>query len=250
MTTMSALSKLTNVEAKIFAREPLAMFWGLVFPAALLLVLGLFFPGANTPSPDLGGFRLVDLYAPIVLALALATLAFTTLPAILATYRERGVLRRLQTTPVNPWRLVSAQLIVQVSVALIAGALAVAIGAIVFDIPLPESPIAFLGVYLLAAASMLAIGLLIGAVAPTVSSGQGIGMAVYFPMLFFAGVYFPRQVMPEGLQTVSDLTPAGAAVQALSDTWSGLAPSTSNLIVMAAYAIGAGVLAALVFRWE
>jgi ABC-2 type transport system permease protein len=247
---MSALSKMTTVEAKLFAREPLAMFWGLVFPAALLLVLGLFFPGADTPSPDLGGFRLVDLYAPIVVALALATLAFATLPAILATYRERGVLRRLQTTPVNPWRLVSAQLIVQVAVALMAGAGAIAVGAIVFHIPLPGSPVSFALVYLLAAASMLAIGLLIGAVAPTVSSGQGIGMAVYFPMLFFAGVYFPRQAMPQGLKTLSDLTPAGAAVQAISDTWAGTAPSTSNLIVMAAYAIGAGVLAALVFRWE
>jgi ABC-2 type transport system permease protein len=139
---------------------------------------------------------------------------------------------------------------IQATVALIAGGLAVAAGAIVFDIPLPESPVAFVLVYLLGAASMLAIGLLIGAVAPTVSSGQAIGMAVYFPMLFFAGVYFPRQAMPEGLKTVSDLTPAGAAVQALTDTWSGVAPSTSNLIVMAAYAIGAGVLAALVFRWE
>ena len=247
---MSALSKMTSVEAKLFRREPIAMFWGLAFPAALLLVLGLFFPGADTPSDDLGGFRLVDLYAPIVLALALATLAFATLPAILATYRERGVLRRLETTPVNPWRLVSAQLIVQVSVALIAGGLAVAAGVIVFDIPVPASPLMFLAVYLLAAASMLAIGLLIGAVAPTVSSGQGIGMAVYFPMLFFAGVYFPRQAFPEGLKTVSDLTPAGAAVQALSDSWAGAAPPTSSLIVMAAYAIGASVLAALMFRWE
>ena len=247
---MYALSKVTTIEAKLFAREPLAMFWGLVFPAVLLLVLGLFFPGASTPSPDLGGYRLVDLYAPIVLALALATLAFATLPAILATYRERGVLRRLETTPVNPWRLVSAQLIVQVAAALITGGAAVAVGAIVFDITLPQSPIAFAFVYLLAAASMLALGLLIGAVAPTVASGQGIGMAVYFPMLFFAGVYFPRGAMPPGLLAVSDLTPAGAAVQALSDTWSGVAPSTSNLIVMAAYAIGASVLAALVFRWE
>jgi ABC-2 type transport system permease protein len=247
---MSALAKLTTIEGKLFAREPMAMFWGLAFPALLLLVLGLFFPGADTPSPDLGGYRLVDLYAPIVLALALATLAFVTLPVILATYRERGVLRRLQTTPVNPWRMVSAQLIVQVAVALVAGAIAVAIAVFVFDIPLPESPVVFALVYLLAAASMLAIGLLIGAVAPTVSSGQGIGMAVYFPMLFFAGVYFPRQVMPEGLRTVSDLTPAGAAVQAITDAWSGAAVSTSSLLVMAAYAIGASVLAALVFRWE
>ena len=247
---MSALTKLTTVEGKLFAREPLAMFWGLIFPAVLLIALGLFFPGFDSPNPDLGGFRLIDLYAPIVLALALATLAFTTLPVILATYRERGVLRRLQTTPVSPWRLVTAQLIIQMVIAGLAAALAIGVGAVVFDIPLPQNPGGFVMVYGLAAVSMLAIGLLIGAVAPTASSGQGIGMAVYFPMLFFAGVYFPREAMPDGLLAVSDMTPTGAAVQAIQDTWSGLAPTTSSVLVMAAFAIGAGVLAALVFRWE
>ena len=247
---MSALTKLTAVEAKLFAREPIAMFWGLVFPALLLLILGLFFPGGREPSPDLGGMRLVDLYAPIALGLALATLAFATLPAILSTYRERGILRRLATTPVSPRRLVSAQLIIQVVVALLAAALAIAVGAIVFDIPIPQNLGGFIVAFVLGAASMLAIGLLIGAVAPTVSAGQRIGMAVYFPMLFFAGVYFPREVMPEGLRNVSDMTPTGAAVQTFSDTWAGLAPSTSSLLVMAAFAIGAGLLAAAVFRWE
>jgi len=247
---MSALTKLTKVEAKIFVREPLALFWGLMFPALLLLILGFFFPGFREPSEDLGGFRLVDLYAPIVLGLALATLAFTTLPVILATYRERGILRRLATTPVHPWRLVIAQLVVQMIVALAAVTLAVSTGLILFDIPIPENLAGFVLAFVLAAASMLAIGLLIGAVAPTASSGQGLGMAVYFPMLFFAGVYFPREAMPDGLRAVSDLTPSGAAVQAFQDTWSGQAPATSSLLVMAAFALGAGLLAAMVFRWE
>ena len=247
---MSALSKLTFVEGKLFAREPLAMFWGLIFPAVLLVALGLFFPGFDTPSLDLGGYRMIDLYAPIILGLALATLAFATLPAILATYRERGVLRRLQTTPVSPWRLVAAQLIIQMVMAVLAAALAIGVGAVVFDIPIPQNLGGFILVYMLAAVSMLALGLLIGAVAPTIASGQGIGMAVYFPMLFFAGVYFPREAMSDGLLAVSDMTPTGAGVQALQDTWSGLAPSTSSLLVMAAFAIGASVLAALTFRWE
>ncbi len=171
------------------------MFWGLIFPAVLLIALGVFFPGFDTPSSDLGGSRMIDLYAPIVLGLALATLAFATLPAVLATYRERGVLRRLQTTPVSPWRLVTAQLIIQLVMAGLSAALAIAVGVVMFDIPIPQNGLGFVLVYVLAAASMLAIGLLIGAVAPTVSSGQGIGMAVYFPMLFFAGVYFPREAM-------------------------------------------------------
>jgi ABC-2 type transport system permease protein len=247
---MSALRKLTTVEAKLFIREPIAVWWGLVFPAVLLLILGLFFPGGRVPSPDLGGRRLVDLYAPITLGLALATLAFATLPAILATYRERGLLRRLSTTPVGPWRLVIAQLIIQMVVAVLAAALTIGVGALVFDIPVPRNPGGFALAFVLASASMLALGLLIGAVAPTMSSGQGIGMAFYFPMLFFAGVYFPREAMPEGLRAVSDMTPSGAGVQAIQDTWAGLAPATSSLLVMAAFALGAGLLAIRVFRWE
>lgn len=247
---MSALAKMTKVEAKVFAREPIAMFWGLAFPAILLLVLGFFFPGGREPSPDLGGLRLVDLYAPVVLALAVATLGLVTLPAILATYRERGVLRRLATTPVGPWRLVTAQLVLHLTIAVAAAGLAIAVGAIAFDIHPPENLDGFAIAYVLASASMLTLGLLIGAVAPTVSAGQGIGMAVYFPMLFFAGVYFPRQAMPDGLRAVSDLTPTGAAVQAIGDTWAGRDPSGSSLLVMAGFAIVAGMLAVWVFRWE
>jgi len=247
---MSALTKLIAVEAKLFAREPLALFWGLAFPALLLFALGQFFPGFRDPSSDLGGYRMVDLYAPIILSLGLATLAFTTLPAILSTYRERGVLRRLSTTPVHPARLVVAQLIVQVVIAALGCLLAVAVGVVVFDIMIPQNLAGFALAFVLAAASMFAVGLLIGAVAPTVASGQGIGMAVYFPMLFFAGVYFPRQAMPDGLRAVSDLTPSGAAVQALGDAWGGLAPTTSSLLVMAAIAVGASMLATMIFRWE
>jgi len=247
---VTALTKLTTVEAKLYAREPLTIFWGLAFPALLLVVIGLFFPGARDPSPELGGTRLVDLYAPIVLALGLATLAFATLPAVLATYRERGVLRRLSTTPVHPWRLVIAQLLVQLAVAVVAAILAIGVGNLFLDVPIPGNVVGFVVVFVLAAASMLAVGLLIGAVAPTMASGQGLGLAVYFPMLFFAGVYFPREVMADGLRRVSDLTPSGAAVQALQDTWSGLAPTTSSLLVMAAFTVGASVLAAAVFRWE
>lgn len=247
---MSALTKMTTTEAKLLVREPMALFWGLAFPSLLLLILGFAFPGGREPSEDLGGYRLVDLYAPIVLFLSLATVAFATFPPVLAGYREMGLLRRLSTTPVGPRRLVGAQLILQVAVASVAGVLGVAVARLAFDIPLPENLAGFVLSFLLAAASMLAVGLLIGAVAPSASSATGIGMAVYFPMLFFAGVYFPRDVMSPALRRVSDLTPAGASVQAFGDTWSGSAPAGSSLLVMAVIALVSGLLAARLFRWE
>jgi len=136
------------------------------------------------------------------------------------------------------------------AVVTVASVAAIVIGMLVFDISVPESLGWFIVSFVLGAVSLLAIGLLIGAVAPTASSAQGIGMLLYFPLLFFAGVYIPLQVMPDGVQTISSYTPAGAAVQALSDSWAGGVPQTSALVVMAAYAIVAGSLAVWFFRWE
>lgn len=247
---MATSMKLVQVETRLFVRDPIALFFGLVFPGLLLLLLGLFFPGFDEPSPDLDGARYIDIYAPIALVLGLATVALVTLPPILGTYRQFGILRRLHTTPVHPARLLMAQLAVHIGVAIVAAAIAIVVAVAVFDVPFPQSPGWFAISYVLAAASILSLGLLVGAIAPTTVAGQAIGMAIYFPMLFFAGVWIPRSIMPEGLRTVSDFTPLGSAVQALEDSWFGTTPSLTNLLVMAGWAVGVGLLAVRVFRWE
>lgn len=239
-----------KTEVKIFAREPMAVFWGLVFPSLLLLVLGLAFPGAQDPSPDLGGARLVDLYTPIVLGLALITLGVNTLPMVLSLYRERGILRRLATTPVSPSRMVVSQLAVHGVIAVLSSMAAIALGWIVFDVAFPDNLAGLVVAFVMGTLALFAIGLFIGAIAPTASSGQGIAMGAYFPLLFFAGVYFPREVMPEGLLAVSDFTPSGALVEAFADVWAGGMPSLASIGVMAAYAVIFGLAAILLFRWE
>ena len=242
--------KLVETETKLFVRDPIWLFFGLVFPGLLLLLLGLFFPGFDEPSPDLDGRTYLEVYAPIVLVLGLATLGLVTLPPILGTYRQFGILRRLRTTPVHPARLLGAQLVVHLGVAILAALVAIAVASIVFDVALPQSPLWFIIAYILAAASVFSLGLLVGAIAPTTNTALAIGMAIYFPMLFFAGLWIPRSVMPDGLRTMSDLTPMGAAVQALEDAWFGSIPSVANLAVMAAWAVAIGAIAVWQFRWE
>lgn len=247
---MSATMKLARTESRLFVRDPIALFFGLVFPAILLLALGYFFPGFDEPAADLDGARYIDVYGPIALVLGLATLGLVTLPPILGTYRQFGILRRLRTTPVHPARLLAAQLLVHLVVAILATVLAVLAVVAAFDVPFPEQPLWFVVSFLLAAASIFSIGLLVGALARTTTSGQAIGMGLYFPLLFFAGMWIPRSIMPDGLRTISDLTPLGSAVQALEDSWFGVTPDFTNLLVMAVYAVVLGFVAVRVFRWE
>jgi ABC-2 type transport system permease protein len=247
---MSALPALTKTQSRIFLREPLSIFFGLVFPALLLIVIGSVFPGATEKNAELAGMSLVEVYAPVSIALGLATVALSILPATLGGDREKGILRRLSTTPVHPSALVIAHLVVQLVVVTFATLAAITLGMLVFGLPFPQSPGWFLLSYLLGAVSLLAVGSLIGAFVPTANSGQAVGMLLYFPLLFFAGVYIPLQVMPQGILTVSNYTPSGAAVQALTTSWAGNIPATSSLVVMAAYVLVAGGLAVLFFRWD
>lgn len=113
---MAAVAALTKTQSKVFLREPLAVFFGLVFPSILLVVIGTAFPGATDPAPVFGGRSLVEVYASTSIVLGLATVAILLLPVALAGDREKGILRRLSTTPVHPRAMVTAHLAVQLLV--------------------------------------------------------------------------------------------------------------------------------------
>lgn len=138
----------------------------------LLLVFGLM-PDINRPDPQFGGHSpLATLIAPISIAVLLGMLALNVLPTYLATYREKGILRRLSASPVHPSTLLTAQLLVQLAAAAVVVLLLVGVGTIGLGMPAPGNLIGFLISLMLGVASLFAVGLLIAAVAP---SGRGNG---------------------------------------------------------------------------
>ncbi|WP_326551973.1 ABC transporter permease [Micromonospora sp. NBC_01813] len=247
---MTALRRLTVMEAKLLLRDPAAVVMALAFPMLLIVVLGGVMPGFRTAVPELAGLRPIDVYLPVVVALAVAGIALNSLPTTVAAYRERGVLRRMATTPVRPVKLLGAQLLVSVGATTLAVGLAVAAAAVAFRVPMPEHPVSFLGVFLLGSAATFAVGLLIAALVPTGRAANAISMLIYFPMLFFAGVWTPGPMMPETIRRISDLTPLGALSQTMQASWSGAAVRPLHLLVMAGYLVVVGALAARLFRWR
>ncbi|TMC01479.1 MAG: ABC transporter permease [Chloroflexi bacterium] len=246
---MTGLPRLTLMELKLFLREPLAVFFSVLFPALLVAILGNV-PSFRTPARDIGGLRVIDLYVPIAITFVLVMLALNVAPTFLATYRERGVLRRLATTPVRPLTLLAAQMAMGLGTAVFSVLLVLAVGRLAFGVALPRQPVGFALALVLAAAAVFAIGLLLAAVAPSARTAQSLGSVLIFPVMFFAGLWVPRAVMPELLHRVSDFTPLGAGVQALQDATGGAWPQPLHLAVMAAYVAVFGLLAARAFRWQ
>jgi ABC-2 type transport system permease protein len=69
-------------------------------------------------------------------------------------------------------------------------------------------------------------------------------------MMFMAGLWIPRDTMPDVLRSISDYTPLGAAVGALQHAAAGEWPRALHLVVLAAYALVFPFLATRLFRWE
>lgn len=241
------MTKLVHIEWKLFLREPMSVFWGVAFPVILLVVLGL---ASDGPDVDLDGLSLVGAYVPILLGFTMATLAISALPSVLATYREKGILRRLRATPVSPSRLLAAHLVLSLAVMVASAVLVLAVARLAFDVGLPDQPVGFLLAYALTAAAMLGLGLVIAAAAPSGRTATAAGAILFFPMMFFAGLWVPREVMGGALRTISDVTPLGAGIGALQDAAQGDFPRLLHLAVLAAWAILAVAAARRLFRWE
>lgn len=245
----SPLAALAATELRLLLREPVLAFWGLGFPLLILIVMGAI-PSDRRPSHDYGGASLVAVYVPILVTFVLGMIALNALPPALAGYREQGILRRLQATPIGARRMVLAELGVYLGLALCSALALIVVGRAAFGVGLPARWLLYSGTLVLAAVAMLAIGVLISAVAPSARVANACGALVFFPTMFFAGLWVPREQMGELLRHISDVTPLGAGVGALQEAAAGAAVHPLHLVVLGVYAAGAGTLAVQSFRWE
>ncbi|MGY5010455.1 ABC transporter permease [Streptomyces sp. 900105755] len=238
-----------RTEFRLFRREPGAVFWVFLFPTLLLVILGSI-PSFREADTSLGGLRPVDAYVPIAVLIALIMAGVQTLPQALTGHRERGILRRMRLTPVRPSALLSAQMAVQGTVALGSALLALVVGRLAFDVRLPKQPGGYLLALLLAATAALALGSVVSALSRTTKIAGAIGSAVFFPMMFCAGVWIPVQEMPRTMARVVQLTPFGAAARALDRAAAGHWPGWEHLGVLALWTVLLTAGAARWFRWE
>jgi ABC-2 type transport system permease protein len=246
---MSASTAVLKAETRLFTREPGPLFWVLAFPSLLLLGFGLI-PKYREVDPGLGDNRIIDFYVPSVVLVALITASLLSMPGALTTYRERGILRRMRTTPARPFHLLIAQMVLHAVAAVLGAVLAIAVGRFVWEVALPKQFLAYGVTLLLATLAGLAMGAVITALARTVKAAQAIGLAVFFPSMFAAGIYVPIQVLPDAGRQIIELIPFGAAAQALNQAAGGSWPMWNHLAVLALWTVALMVVAARWFRWE
>jgi ABC-2 type transport system permease protein len=239
---------LTKAMTLMHLRNRSTLFWNLAFPVFLLVIYSQIF-GAM----DVGGTGFMTWVVPGVVVFNILAFGLLSSGTVMVNMREKGVLRRLQGSPIPAGQLVGSYLLVNVLIALLQSTIIVVFAALVFKTPLTFTgtlwalPMITLGIL-----TFVAMGQVISGVATTAGVAIAVGQILNFSQMFITDMIMPMDFMPEWIQKVAPYLPAYATVQLVRHPLvdGSLSPDLwPNLLVMAAYAAVAGLAAARLFRW-
>ena len=239
---MSTLGRLVRAELKLMTRDPLVLTFVFAFPVVTMLIIGGAF--GTAPDPAFDHANPSHWYVASYLTVVIAAAGLVMLPVHLASYRERGVLRRFAAAGFPRWSFAVAQLIVGLVTIVVACGLLLAVAAPVYGIPPLHNAWRVVAALLAGAVAFVSIGVLLGSVLPSARSAQAVGLLAFFPSFLLGAGGPPPNVMGSVVKLVAGPLPLTLLTNAVRGPWLGLGPATGSLVVVVVIAVAATAIAA------
>ncbi|GEC04237.1 transport permease protein [Streptomyces spinoverrucosus] len=231
------------LETKMLLRNGEQLLLTVIIPT---LLLALF---STVDIVDTGEGKAVDFLAPGILALAVMSTAFTGQAIATGFERRYGVLKRLASSPLPRWGLMTAKtasvLVVEVLQVILVTVIALALGWS------PQgNPFTVLLLLVLGTAAFSGLGLLM---AGTLKAEATLAAAnlVFLLLLVGGGVIVPLDKFPDAAQSVLGLLPISALSDGLRDVLQhGGGMPWGDLGILAGWSVVGLAAAGRFFRWE
>lgn len=167
--------------------------------------------------------------------------------------KQKGVLRRYQTTTLKIWQYFVGNVVSNAFVGLLAVAFMLAVALVMFDLNMRGSYLNLAIVVVLGTIMVFGIGLAIGGWAKNENQAAPLGQLIVLPMMFLSGVFFPTFLMPEILQNITKfipLTPVIDSVRLVITENQSLADLSPQIAIIFGWMVAIYIVAFKVFRWE
>lgn len=243
--SMTYVIRLFVTEMRLFLRESQVLVFVFGFPVVTVLVLGGVF---GTDAND-SGFEYVNpshFYVAAYFGVVLASIGLIMLPVHVASYRERGVLRRYDTAGFARWVFPAVQFLCGITFALCAFASLTVTALLSSGMPPMESPSRTVLGLALGTLTFISIGVALGMLFPSGRAAQGLGLTLFFPMFLLAGGGPPPEALTDGMRAVSNWLPLTHVIRAAQEPWLGLGTGTNHLVIV----VGMLVVSAAVWLWR
>jgi len=244
------LWKLTWLELKIFLREPMGAVTSLLIPVVMFLGLGRGVQQANKESFDASEWIATSL--PVLVIMIIALNGVVSLVTIMSIYREGGILKRLKATPLRPYTILTAHVLVKLLLTSANILILIIAGKTFFAINWQGGIVGFVFAVILSTTSILSIGFIIASMVRTARFAQMVATMILYPLLGLSGLFVSIDEFPGVLRTLALLSPLTHAVRLTEGAWNG--EPLGNYVVSIAMLVGTTIacvlLSSKVFRWE
>ncbi len=197
--------------------------------------------------------RYFDFLLPGILAMTVMQTGLSGVTWVVATYRQRLILKRILATPAHPAAFLGGLVGRYTLTSLFQMAVILAVAVLAFHARIVGSLATLAGLIVVGTLTFVGMGFAISTQSKTPESANLLGSAISFPMMFLAGTFWPREFMPAAIQPVIGLlplTPLVEVMRAVSTRGDAVTHHLPELVYLAAWGIGSFLVAARHFKWE
>jgi ABC-2 type transport system permease protein len=188
-----------------------------------------------------------------ILGFTLLSLGIFGPTTVFPRLKQRGVLRRYQTTTLKIWQYFTGNVISNAFIGLTALVIMYTAAVVFFDLNMRGNYFNLAFVVVVGTIMLFGIGLALGGWAKNENQAAPLAQIVTLPMMFLSGVFFPTFLMPEFLQGITKfipLTPIIDSVRLIITENASLIDLAPQIGVIFGWTIVIYIIALRVFRWE
>ena len=196
--------------------------------------------------------RVVSVDLPVFASVLIALSAVLSLVTIVTIYREGGILKRLRATPLRPYTILTAHVLVKLLFTALTLALMIVAGRRYYPVDADVPLLSFTLALLFTTFAILSMGFLIASLVPTARFAQPIATFILYPMLGISGLFVPVEALPPVLRAVARMLPLTYAVSLLRGIWHGAGwiAHAGDVAVLMVMFLAFTAVSTKVFRWD
>ncbi len=245
----------TRSDLRIFFRNPASVFFTFLLPLIFLFLFTTIFGNAEIEVGDtiING---ATYYVPSILSLSIISATVVSLSFSLVVARDRGILKRVEATPLPRWVFLAGQVVTRVIVALMLMVIVLGIGAVVYGVAIPTTTMpAVIVTLIVGAAAGCSLGFAMTLIIPNEDAAAAVTNGILLPLYFISGIFIPESELQktEWLLNVAALFPVrhlfNAMLAAFDPSATGLGFSPWSLFVLVLWGMFGAVMAVWKFRY-
>lgn len=248
------MARQTAYQLRSFWRTPVALFFTIVLPLVILVLVNALFGDETIRTAD-GEWSQRQFYTGGIAAFTAVTATYTNLANMVPIRRDEGVLKRWRGTPLPTWIYIAGFILAAVVIAFVGVVLMLSIGVVVYDLDIDAAkmPAAF-ATFLVGVGSFAALGMALASVIKSASSAAAAANATILPLAFVSGVFIRLDDPPRWIEVIGDMFPLKPFVEAFQACFVPFVEPPAfdwpKLAFVAAWGIAGLVVALTRFTWE